>query len=177
MIDDHTRERVSEAIGSLPVTATIQDAPNGLSLHMTLPLAHTRDEVWAAITEPAVLAGWSPIVPDRPLSAVGPAVSHENPEDEPVDASVLSVVAGEELRHRWGDGQVSWRVDAVEGGVTLVLEQEFDSREMAAMTAAGWHVCFAVLSLQLDGEAVGRVVGMDAMAVGWEGLRDRYAAV
>ena len=44
------------------------------------------------------------------------------------------------------------------------------------MTAAGWHVCFAVLSLRLRGVDVERVVGADAMEVGWEGLSAQYSA-
>jgi hypothetical protein len=43
------------------------------------------------------------------------------------------------------------------------------------MTAAGWHVCLTVLSLVLQGHDVERAVGEDALAVGWESLRDVYA--
>jgi hypothetical protein len=46
----------------------------------------------------------------------------------------------------------------------------------AAMSAAGWHVCFDVLEPALDGGDGARIVGPDALAVGWEALRDRYAA-
>ena len=43
------------------------------------------------------------------------------------------------------------------------------------MNAAGWHVCLDVLEPVLGGEDVPRRVGQDALAGGWEALRDKYA--
>jgi hypothetical protein len=50
-------------------------------------------------------------------------------------------------------------------------------RDPAAMNAAGWDVCLTVLERTLAGEDVQRAVGPDALAAGWEALRDQYAEV
>jgi hypothetical protein len=59
--------------------------------------------------------------------------------------------------------------------VELTLTQTFTQQDLVPMTAAGWHVCLTVLSLVLQGHDVERAVGEDALAVGWESLRDVYA--
>ena len=38
----------------------------------------------------ACLQRWSPVVPERPLTSVGPALSRETPEADPVAADVLA---------------------------------------------------------------------------------------
>ena len=43
------------------------------------------------------------------------------------------------------------------------------------MGAAGWHICFDVLERLLAGEPIGRIVGPEAMKVGWQRLHAEYA--
>lgn len=180
MITDTTRTRVAEAIDGLPlrtelITAGDRTGP-AFALAQTLELTTSPAEVWAHLTDPALLAQWSPIVPDRPLDTVGPAASRENPADGPVDATVITADAPHHLSHRWGPGLVTWTLVERPGGCTLGIGQDFATDAEAAMTAAGWHVCFAVLSLRLRGVDVERVVGADAMEVGWEDLSAQYSA-
>jgi hypothetical protein len=53
-----------------------------------------------ASTDPALLATWSPIVPERALIAVGPVLARENPEDNPVAVDVLATAGNHALSHR-----------------------------------------------------------------------------
>lgn len=178
MIDDTTRTKVTDTIAQLPLRIEIErttgtDTPP-YALVLGVELAVPAAEVWAHLTEPTLLAQWSPIVPDRKLGEVGPAESREDPADDPVDATVITAEPPYKLTHSWGPGLVSWMIAPLEGGSSLGLGQDFATPEDAARTAAGWHVCLAVLSLRLDGEDVERVVGTDAIDVGWEELFARY---
>lgn len=186
-LTDQTVTAVTGALASLPVSAESQSLSHGttlLTLGLTIDAPAAR--VWDHLTQPELLALWSPIVPDRPLTEVGPAQSQESPDAPATEARVIELEPGTVLRHAWGPAEVLWELtdsdvhvddDLAEGTPTsthLALTQTFAQQELVPMTAAGWHVCFTVLSLVLDGQDVQRVVGEDAMAVGWDGLRDAY---
>ena len=47
------------------------------TLILEVDIAGTEQQLWDAITDPEHLARWSPVVPDRPLTEVGPALSRE----------------------------------------------------------------------------------------------------
>lgn len=176
-LSDSTIAAVTGALADLPVTAQSQSLAHGTTLlSMTVSLEAPASRVWRFLTEPELLVAWSAIVPDRPLTVAGPAWSRENPEDPATEARVIEVEPLTVLRHAWGDGEVLWElVEDGEDAVQLSLTQTFTDREYVPMTAAGWHVCLTVLSLVLAGQDVQRAVGEDAMAVGWERLRDIYA--
>jgi uncharacterized protein YndB with AHSA1/START domain len=185
-LSESTVSAVTQALAEASVTAEAQSLSHGTTLlRMGVPLAADAQTVWDHLTQPGLLARWSPIVPDRPLTEMGPAVSRETPEGPAVDARVIEVAPGQVLRHAWGgEGEVLWEITAVpldesaaaEVGAACVLTvtQTFTRRDLVPPTAAGWHVCLAVLSLLMEGREVERVVGEDAMAVGWEALRDAY---
>src|SRR5690625_2822562 len=189
-LSDQTVTAVTDALASLPITAESQSLSHGatlLTLGLTVDASASR--LWDHLTRPELLALWSPIVPDRPLTEVGPAISREPPDGPTTEARVIELEPGTVLRHAWGPAEVLWEltgsaapVDGSAHGVAapsthLALTQTFAQQELVPMTAAGWHVCLTVLSLVLDGQDVERVVGEDAMAVGWGGLRDAYTQI
>jgi uncharacterized protein YndB with AHSA1/START domain len=143
-------------------------------LTMTRDLPHPVDRVWPKLTEPHQLATWSPVVPDRPLTSVGPATSRETPQADGVDAEVLVSDPPHELVHRWGGHLLRWTLAPTATGSRLTLEHTFDERAERGMYAAGWHICLAVLAAGLDGHDVDRVVGARATDHGWPDLRERY---
>lgn len=160
-----------------PVEATLERESTQWTLVMRRTFRHNPARLWHMLTDPDQLARWSPIVPDRPLTAAGPATSRENPDVEPVDAEVLVADAPRHLVHRWGSDVLSWTlVPDTDEGTTLELRQTFADRSVASMYAAGWQVCFGTLSATHDGVERERVVGMAAMDYGWESLNKRYAA-
>lgn len=126
--------------------------------------------IWSFISEPAELAKWSPIVPDRPLTEVGPATTRESAEFDALPADVISVEPGHELVHRWGDDTITWRIS----GDRLDCINVLAIPEMASYNAAGWQVCFAVLAAILEGEEQERLVGARAKEYGWSQLQQRY---
>lgn len=188
LLSDSTVSAVTGALAAVPVSAESQSLAHGttlLTLGLTVDASPSR--LWDYLTQPELLALWSPIVPDRPLTEVGPAQARETPDSPATEARVIELEPGTVLRHAWGEGEVLWELtesevhvedDVLEGATRsthLALTQTFTQQDLVPMTAAGWHVCFAVLTLVLDGEDVERVIGDNALAVGWEGLRDAYA--
>jgi uncharacterized protein YndB with AHSA1/START domain len=168
---------VMHEIETQPVAATLAKADGRWVLTMVRDLPHPVERVWPKLTEPAQLATWSPVVPDRPLTTVGPATARERPDQDPVDAEVLLSDPPRELVHRWGAHQLRWRLTPTPTGTRLTLEHTFDIETEASMFGAGWHICLAVLAVRLAGHDVDRVTGERASEFGWDSLNERYAAV
>jgi uncharacterized protein YndB with AHSA1/START domain len=53
------------------VDATLENRDEAWGLTLVREVAHPADVVWPWLTDPARVARWSPIVPDRPLDEVG----------------------------------------------------------------------------------------------------------
>ena len=155
---------------------TSHNDESGATLTLTHPLTEPAAVVWQWLTDPELLALWSPIVPDRPLTEPGAASARETPDAEPNDVEVLLADAPDELVHRWGPTIVRWTLTASDAGSVLTIEQQLgpDALDQASMMAAGWHLCFAVLSARLDGRDIPRVVGHESVNYGWNELNDRY---
>jgi uncharacterized protein YndB with AHSA1/START domain len=156
--------------------ATLEKTDGRWVLTMSRDLRHPVERVWPMLTEPERLAQWSPVVPDRPFTTVGPATAQEQPAAPRVDAEVLVCEPPRELVHRWGDQLLRWTLEPTPEGSRLTLAHTFDERDGGAVFAAGWHICLATLAARLDGHDVTRVVGEDATAYGWDDLRGRYDA-
>jgi uncharacterized protein YndB with AHSA1/START domain len=173
MSHEPTDPRVTAEVEIDPSAAVTRADDGRWVLTMHRDLRHDPARVWRMVTEPDQLARWSPVVPDRPLTAVGPATSRENPDDDPVDAEVLHVDAGVELVHRWGPALLRWTLTPVDGGTRLELHQTFDDGSMAASYAAGWRICLGSLAASHDAD-VERVCGPRALDYGWQRLHDDY---
>jgi hypothetical protein len=78
------------------------------------------------------------------------------------------------LVYSWGDHDLRWELEAVDGGTRLTLWTNIGNR-FIAMGAAGWHICFDVLDGLLKGVPMGRIVGPEAMKFGWDRLHREYA--
>ncbi|GAA0239616.1 SRPBCC family protein [Cryptosporangium japonicum] len=158
-----------------PIDAALERDGERWTLVLRRQFRHDAKRLWEMLVDPARLATWSPIVPDRPLTSVGPATCRENPGDEPNDAEVLLVDPPHLLVHRWGTDLLRWTVTPADDGAVLELRQTFDDRSSAPMTAAGWQVCLGVLAAG-DGTGRERATGRQARDYDWDDLRERYAA-
>ncbi|ACU86857.1 hypothetical protein FM106_26760 [Brachybacterium faecium] len=159
---------IDQRIADLPVAVDrTEDA-----VILEVDLAGTGAQIWNHLTDPELLATWSPLVPERPLTGVGPVLARTTPEEDPVAADVLATAGDHALTHRWGDDLLEWLID--EARLTLLLRLAEPAHAPAHL--AGWQVCLAVLDARLEGLDQERIVGRDALAHGWEALRDRYAA-
>ena len=172
-MNEPTDPRTEAEVEVDPGATLAQDDGGRWVLTMHRDLRHDPDRVWRMVTEPDQLARWSPIVPDRPLTSVGPATSRENPGEEPVDAEVLHVEPGREVVHRWGAALVRWTLTPLDDGTRLELHQTFDDRSLAASYSAGWRVCLASLAASHEAP-VERACGSRALDYGWQRLHDDY---
>ena len=158
-----------------PLEGKLENRDGAWILTLVRDFGQPAEKLWPWLVDPDRLRQWSPIVPDRALDGVGPRQVRENPDDEPVTGDVISVDPPHELVHRWGDDLVRWRLSPTDTGCRLTLEQTMRERDHAAMNAAGWHLCLDVLDDAANGVDRRRVVGRDAIAHGWEALRDKYS--
>ena len=158
-----------------PLQGTLENSDGAWVLTLVRDFGQPAEKIWPWLTDPDRLRQWSPIVPDRALDSVGPRKVRENPDDEPVTGDVVSVDPPHELMHRWGDDVVRWRLSPTDTGCRLTLEQTMREKDHAAMNAAGWHLCLDTLDDVANGVDRPRVVGQDAVAHGWEPLRDKYS--
>jgi uncharacterized protein YndB with AHSA1/START domain len=166
--------RIAAIVAREPTDAAIVYVGGRWVLTLTRELGHGVDRVWSMLTEPDELRTWSPVVPSRPLTSVGPATSRETAAAEVVDAEVLVCDPPRVLSHRWGTAVLHWTLTPTEGGCRLTLEHAFGDRSVGPSAAAGWHLCLAVLVARLDGEDVERVVGRRAFDYGWQSLASAY---
>ncbi len=165
-------ETIAAAIHQ-PVEALVEHEGNTWTLVMRRRFAHPPERLWRMLTEPDRLGRWSPIVPDRPLTAPGPATSRENPGDDPVDTEVLLVDPPHRLVHRWAADVLSWTLTPGATGTVLELRQTTGDRGSSVAMAAGWQVCLGRLAAE-DGTARERPTGRRALAYGWQELYERY---
>lgn len=142
-------------------------------------LPYPVDAVWEAITDPALLAQWTPYTADRNLGSPGDAVITMLTEDGAPDMSFPAAVHRAEpaslLEHEWGPDELVWHIAPVEGGTRVVLTQRSRAEGMASALAAGWHLCFDVLDGLLAGKPFGPIVGAKARDYGWDELNSGYA--
>ncbi|MFG1922967.1 SRPBCC domain-containing protein [Cryptosporangium sp. NPDC048952] len=156
-----------------PLDAVVERDETRWTLVLRRAFRHDAKRLWEMLVDPARLRKWSPIVPDRPLTSVGPATCRENPDDAPNDAEVLLVDPPHVLVHRWGTDLMRWTVTPSDDGCVLELRQTFDDRSMAPAYAAGWQVCLGRLAAEDDTDRE-RVTGPRALDYGWPDLRDSY---
>lgn len=147
------------------------------TLVLVRTLRHAPDKVWQALTDPQHLREWAPFDADRNLGKAGAATLTTVGAPTPLvsETEVKRADAPHLLEFNWGGQDIRWELQPVEGGGTrLTLWHNID-RNFIAMGAAGWHICFDVLERFLDGQPIGRIVGVDALKFeGWQRLNAEY---
>jgi uncharacterized protein YndB with AHSA1/START domain len=147
------------------------------TLILVRELRHSPEKVWQALTEPAHLREWAPFEADGSLGTVGSTVKLTAvgaPAKHGTETKVTRADAPTVLEYNWGDHDMRWELESLGGGTRLTLWTNI-GRRFIAMGAAGWHICFDVLERLLADEPIGRIVGPEAMKVGWQRLRAEYA--
>ncbi|MFZ0007081.1 MAG: SRPBCC family protein [Steroidobacteraceae bacterium] len=141
------------------------------TLILVRELRQSPEKVWQALTDPAQLREWAPFDVDRSLGAVGTVQLTWAGTPKPIETTVTRADAPRVLEY----SDTRWELEAFGGGTRLKLWHSID-RRFISMGAAGWHISFDVLERLLAGQPIGRLVGGDAMKVGWQRLNAEYAA-
>lgn len=145
------------------------------TLVLVRQLRHAPEKVWEALSDPDQLREWAPFDADDRLDEEGATVTlstvgapHET------EARVTRADRPRLLEYNWGDFNMRWQLEAVNGDTKLTLWTNIDRRYMA-MGAAGWHICFDVLDRWLNDTPIGRLAGPAAMQFeGWRRLTAEY---
>ena len=122
------------------------------TLVFTRRLAHSREKVWRAVTEPQHLAVWYPqeIVGDRRAGAPLRFVSSAG---ESFGGQMLVFDPPSVMEFTWGTDLLRIELRQDGAGTLLTLTDTFDDLGKAARDAAGWHECLDRLVSNLDGTA------------------------
>lgn len=149
------------------------------TLVLVRELRHAPEKVWQALTDPQQLREWAPFDADGNLGVAGATVKLTTvgaPKLHVAETKVMRADAPKLLEYQWGDFDMRWQLEAIEGGTRLTLWANI-GRRFISMGAAGWHICLDVLDRLLAARPIGRMVGPEAMKFGgWQRLNLEYAA-
>jgi len=158
--------------------AEIQKDGEAWTLVLVRNLSHPPAKVWTALTDPNHLREWAPFDADGNLGTAGKTVKLTTvgaPTPMVSETRVTRADAPRMLEYNWGGQDIRWQLEASGGGTRLTLWHNIN-RNFIAMGAAGWHICFDVLTRLLDGQPLGRMVGPVLMKFdGWQRLHAEYA--
>lgn len=157
--------------------AAIQADGDSWALTLVRELSHAPEVVWKALTDPAQLRAWAPFDADRDLAGTGPVKLSTvgGPTTQVSETTVRRAEPPRLLEYDWGQQELKWELEPTATGTRLRLWHKID-RRFISMGAAGWHICFDVLTRFLSGAPIGRIVGAEAMKFEWPRLNAEYAA-
>ena len=125
---------------------------------------HPVERVWRAVTEPSHLAHWFPAEVTVDLRPGG-AISFDFPFDIPdmelsesdLRGEVLEVEPPRRFVFTRGDEELRIELEPADDGAAtrLTFTNLLTQTDMAARTAAGWHVCLRQLGERLEGGSPG----------------------
>jgi uncharacterized protein YndB with AHSA1/START domain len=165
------------ALGARVRKEPAQNGAEKWTLILVRDLRHSPEKVWQAITDPAHLREWAPFDADGSLGVAGTTVKLTTvaaPATRVTETVVTRADAPNVLEYKWGDFDMRWELEALDGSTRLTLWTNI-GHHFIAMGAAGWHICFDVLDHLLAGRPVGRIVGPEALKFGWQRLNAEYA--
>jgi uncharacterized protein YndB with AHSA1/START domain len=163
-----------------PINATLAPVDDAIALTLERALPATAPEIWHALTDRLVIAGWAPYRPSRDLTATGPvslpeSTAGDDGEESPESrGEVLSIIPGRMLSLTWGDDTLDFEVVPADNATVLRLSHTFDDRDNAASYAAGWHLCLTALDGITQGRRIPAVTGEAAKLHGWDALNEQY---
>ena len=119
------------------------------TLRFTRRLAHPREKVWRAVTEPEHLAVWFPheIVGER---RAGAPLRFAGSDGSAFDGEMLVFEPPSVMEFTWGPDRLRIELQPDGAGTLLILTDTFDEQGKAARDAAGWHECLDRLASDLD---------------------------
>lgn len=136
------------------MNGTLEDLGGRWWLRFTRELAHPREKVWRAITQPEHLAAWFPqrITGDW---VTGGKLAFSSPGGGGPDfgGEVLACEPPSVLEFSWGTDVLRLELEPSGAGCRITLLDTFGELGKAARDAAGWDECVDRLVRHLDGAA------------------------
>ena len=153
------------------MTATLDVQGNRSTLRFERLLAHGRDRVWQAVTDPGELEQWFPAaVAYEPR--VGAPMQFDFGGEHGLDVWPGEVREWDPPRvfgFLWGEDELRFELSDADGGTRLVFTHSFPHEPgKPGRDAAGWAACFESFDALLDG---GEKPGPET----WRKHAERYA--
>lgn len=166
----------SDYTPSDPAEVSVSTEGETSTLSFVRVLAHSPEQVWSALTDPAKLPKWAPYGPDRTLDSVGPAVlkMYDGSSPEQYEIEVLHVTPLQKLEYTWAGTTLLWVLEPIPEGTRLTLHHTVDNPSWITPSAAGWHICLDMADLLMKGKEIGPLVGEAVMEAGWPELAEHY---
>lgn len=142
---------------------TLTTADGRPVLRIERRLAHPRDKVWRAITEPEQLSRWYPFRATALDLRIGGAIRFDDGHGTTMDAIVTELdpprlfafsSRAPSMMTRESEDLVRFELSPDGAGCRLVFTHIFDDRFAAASYASGWRVCLDGLAAVADGRPV-----------------------
>ncbi|MFH0519472.1 SRPBCC family protein [Streptomyces sp. M41] len=136
---------------------------------------HPVARVWQFVTDADELAHWFPSRAEIELRPGGTVTFSGDPNMADSTGRVIAVDEPRHLSFAWGDDELHFDLDPLDGGRTrFTLTNVLAAENTAARNSAGWEVCLAALDAHARGE---RFEGPHAGAnAPWKELYDGYVA-
>jgi uncharacterized protein YndB with AHSA1/START domain len=136
----------------LTTFGTLERQGDGSVLRYRRHLAHPRQKVWRAMTEPDHLAAWFPTTIEGQLAAGAPlSFGFRELDLDPITGEMVAFDPPSLMELKWGDDTVRFELHEEGEGTTLDLIVTFPEYAKAARDGAGWHVCLDSLAQHLTG--------------------------
>jgi len=115
---------------------------------------HPREDVWAALVEPAKLASWFPTTIEGERRA-GAALKFvfAGGEGPALDGQIRIFEPPRVLEYSWGNDVLRFELEPAPGGCALVFTTSVAQRSNAPRDATGWEGCLDNLDGVLSGAA------------------------
>ncbi|OMI40453.1 SRPBCC family protein [Streptomyces sparsogenes] len=140
---------------------TLSSTEGGRSaLRLERRIARPPEEVWRALTEPALMARWFP-AEVRLEARVGGRMDFVFPGQDVPDTqgTVTELDPPRVFAFTWGADQLRWELRPEGDGCALTLTHTFRDRFGAASFASGWHTCVSALATLVEGVEPGGPAG------------------
>jgi uncharacterized protein YndB with AHSA1/START domain len=147
---------------------SVEDRP---VLEFRRRLAHPRETVWEALTDPGQLAAWFPTSIDGECAAGGALTFRfEHVEAAPMHGEMLRCERPSLLEFTWGGDVLRFALEPDGDGTAMTFTVVLEELGKATRDGAGWHQCLEELDRALVGEQT-----RDHEPRRWRELRDAYA--
>ena len=122
------------------------------TIRFTRRYAHSIDEVWRAITEPAHQAAWFPARIDGERVAGAPLTfTFEHLDQPPMSGTMLAFDPPHLMELSWEGDVLRFELRADGDATVLEMSDTFEGIGRAARDGTGWHVCLESLLADLAG--------------------------
>jgi uncharacterized protein YndB with AHSA1/START domain len=142
----------------------LQNGEEKWTLVLVKDLRHPPEKVWQALTDPAQLREWAPFDAAGNLGMAGSTVKLTTvgaPTPRVTETTVKRADAPEVLEYTWGDFNMRWKLDAIDGGTRLTLWTNIGHRFIAMGAAGVAHLfrCSGSPSQRKSHRSIGRPRG------------------